>query len=53
MGRTVKRVTYSPDLTTLKQKREGWIKRYQVAFTKVFKQLTEYIESKGGVMVAL
>lgn len=50
-GKDSQRVTYSPDLTTLKQKREGWIKRYQVAFTKVFKQLTEYIESKGGVMV--
>jgi len=50
-GKDSHTVTYSPDLNELKKKREGWIKRYQVAFTKVYKQLTEYIASQGGTMV--
>lgn len=50
-GRDSHNVTYNPSLSELKAKREGNIKRYQVAFTKVYKQLTEYIASKGGTMV--
>jgi hypothetical protein len=50
-GQSSQNVKHIPDLSGLKAKREGNIKRYQVAFKKVYKQLSEYIESKGGVMV--
>ena len=50
-GRDSYNITHIPSLSELKAKREGNIKRYQVAFMKVYKQLTEYIASKGGTMV--
>lgn len=50
-GRDSHNVKYVPALSELKAKREGNIKRYQVAFTKVYKQLIDYLASKGGAMV--